>query len=482
MVFSSITFLFYFLPFLLIIYYFTGRSNLILLLGSLIFYAWGEIEFVFLLLLSCLINYAFGLLIESKNRSHAKLMLSLGIACNLILIVVFKYAHFILDTINLTFRPIGLCIGPISIDAIHLPLGISFFTFQAISYLVDIYRKDAVLEKNPITVALYISMFPQLIAGPIVRFHTISHALHFRKETWANFARGLQFLIAGLGQKVLIANTVAVPADKIFSLPPESLNAVYSWAGAICYMLQIYFDFAGYSNMAIGLGMMFGFQLPKNFDYPYTSQSITEFWRRWHMTLSGWFRDYLYIPLGGNRKGRARTYANLLIVFFLCGLWHGASWTFVCWGLYHGFFLIVERMGLNATLSRIWKPFSHAYALLVILIGWIIFRSDTIAQALIMSSKMFAFYDIRETVIHLSRFGSCDVIIAIAAGIIFSTPLFYRLYGKCLYILDCFIPSIRKQKDFATGTMEIAGFLLVLLLVLMSLSSMAYNPFIYFRF
>ena len=482
MVFSSITFLFYFLPFLLLIYYLTGRSNLVLLLGSIIFYAWGEIEFVFLLLLSCLINYTFGLLIELNTRLHAKLMLSLGIACNLGLIILFKYAHFMVDTLNFIIGKSDLGIGPISIAPIHLPLGISFFTFQAISYLVDIYRKDAFVEKNPSNVALYISMFPQLVAGPIVRFHTISQALHSRRETIENFTRGLQLLIVGLGQKVLIANTVAVPADKIFSLPPESLNAAYSWVGAICYMLQIYFDFAGYSNMAIGLGLMFGFHFPKNFDYPYTSRSITEFWRRWHMTLSSWFRDYLYIPLGGNRKGRARTYANLLIVFFLCGLWHGASWTFVCWGLYHGLFLIVERMGFNAALNRIWKPFAHVYALFVIIVGWIIFRSDTISQALTMSSKMVDFSGVREALIHLSRFGSFDVIIAIAAGVLFSTPIFYRIYDKCLNIVDRFCPLMRIEKDLAKDTMEIAGFLMVLLLVVMSLSSSAYNPFIYFRF
>lgn len=480
MVFSSISFLFYFLPILLLIYFIAGKSNYILLLSSLVFYAWGEIEFVFLLLLSCLLNYAFGLLIEYGKRFPANLSLSLGIAFNLGLIIFFKYAYFILETVNSFLRHLG--IGPVSLAPVHLPLGISFFTFQAISYLVDIYRKDASAEKNPLTVALYISMFPQLVAGPIVRFRSICSALHARKETCDSFARGVQFLIVGLGQKVLIANTVAVSADQIFALPPESLNALFSWAGALCYMLQIYFDFAGYSNMAIGLGLIFGFHFPKNFDYPYISRSITEFWHRWHMTLSGWFRDYLYIPLGGNKRGRTRTYVNLLIVFFLCGLWHGASWTFVCWGLYHGFFLIVERMGFNAVLNRTWRPVSHAYTLFVVLIGWIFFRADTLAQSWGIISSMFNFSGVREALVQLGRYGANDVVIAIAAGVLFSTPLPSKIYEKCLFILKGVGPSMGIPRDLVTGTLEIAGYLLVLGLVIMSLSSHAYNPFIYFRF
>jgi alginate O-acetyltransferase complex protein AlgI len=480
MVFSSITFLFYFLPILLIVYFMGGRSNLILLLGSLIFYAWGEMEFVSLMLLSCLCNYILALLMEYGKRFPAKLTLSLGIACNLGPLLFFKYAQFISETLNLFLRCFG--VGPVSIDPVHLPIGISFFTFKAISYLVDVYKKDAVAEKNPLTVALYISMFPQLLAGPIVRLPSIHRALHARKETWDGFSRGVQLLIVGLGQKVLIANTLAVPADQIFALPPESLNAIYSWAGAVCYMLQIYFDFAGYSNMAIGLGLMFGFHFPENFNHPYISRSITEFWRRWHMTLSSWFRDYLYIPLGGNQRGRVRTYVNLLIVFFLCGLWHGASWTFVCWGFYHGFFLIIERMGVSAVLSRIWKPFAHAYALFVVLIGWVIFRADTLSQALDMISSMLNFSGSREALVELGRFGANDALIAIIAGVLYSTPVPSAIYEKCLFSLKEFGTSIRFPRKLATGTMEIAGYLLVFGLVVMSLSSEAYNPFIYFRF
>lgn len=483
MVFSSITFLFYFLPILLVIYFLGGRSNLILLLASLIFYAWGEMEFVSLMLLSCLCNYLLGLLIEYGKRFPAKLMLSLGIACNLGPLLFFKYAHFFSETLNSLIGCFGCFgVGTVSIDPVHLPIGISFFTFKAISYLVDVYRKNVVAEKNPLTLALHISMFPQLLAGPIVRLPSIHRALHARKETWDGFSRGVQLLIVGLAQKVLVANTVAVPADQIFALPPESLNAIYAWAGAVCYMLQIYFDFAGYSNMAIGLGLMFGFHFPENFNYPYISRSITEFWRRWHMTLSSWFRDYLYIPLGGNKRGRVRTYVNLLIVFFLCGLWHGANWTFVCWGFYHGLFLIIERMGVNAVLSRIWKPFAHAYALFVVLIGWIIFRADTISQALNMISSMLNFSGTGEALVQLGRFGAYDALIAILAGVLYATLAPSSIYKNCLSGLKDLGISIRFPGQLTTGTVEIAGYLLIFGMVVMSLSSDAYNPFIYFRF
>jgi len=342
-VFSSVTFVFYFLPLVLVAYLLLPARNIVLLFASLVFYAWGETYFIAVLMVSIGLNYLFGILIEkSYDEKRRTTALFLGLGADLGLLCLFKYLNFIADNLNVFLSTGGY--APIEIHHIHLPLGISFFTFQAMSYLVDVYRRTVPAERNIFNLGLYIAMFPQLVAGPIVRFNQIADQLHKRSVTTDAFSLGVRRFVVGLGQKMLIANILAVPADAIFAVPSEGLTPAIAWLGVVAYTLQIYFDFAGYSNMAIGLGHMFGFTLPENFNYPYIAQSITEFWRRWHISLSRWFRDYLYIPLGGNRKGSYRTYANLFVVFFLCGLWHGASWNFVVWGLFHGFFLVVERV------------------------------------------------------------------------------------------------------------------------------------------
>ncbi|MGD8365986.1 MAG: MBOAT family O-acyltransferase, partial [Desulfobacterales bacterium] len=319
MLFSSIIFLFQFLPLCLLLYFLAGKRlrNLLLLIASLVFYAWGESYYVLLMLVSILVNYLCGLMIDRyRGRQAARGFLIAAIAFNVLSISVFKYANFLVDNLNTLLSQIGA--GPIELAPIHLPIGISFFTFQAMSYAVDVYRRDAPVQRNPLNIGLYIALFPQLIAGPIIRYHNIAAQLIRRRVRLDDLSYGIERFVVGLGKKVLIANQVAIIADQVFSFPYETLTPGVAWLGVLCYTLQIYFDFSGYSDMAIGLGRMFGFHFLENFNYPYISRSIREFWRRWHISLSSWFRDYLYIPLGGNHRGPLRTYLNLLIVFFLC--------------------------------------------------------------------------------------------------------------------------------------------------------------------
>lgn len=375
MLFSSIIFLFQFLPLCLLLYFLAGKRlrNLLLLIASLVFYAWGESYYVLLMLVSILVNYICGLMIDRyRGRQAARGFLIAAIAFNVLSISVFKYANFLVDNLNTVLSQIGA--GPIELAPIHLPIGISFFTFQAMSYAVDVYRRDASVQRNPLNIGLYIALFPQLIAGPIIRYHDIAAQLIRRRVRLDDLSYGIERFVVGLGKKVLIANQVAIIADQVFSFPYETLTPGVAWLGVLCYTLQIYFDFSGYSDMAIGLGRMFGFHFLENFNYPYISRSIREFWRRWHISLSSWFRDYLYIPLGGNHKGPLRTYLNLLIVFFLCGLWHGAGWNFVIWGLLHGLFLVIERLGFEKILNRCWSPLRYLYVMLVVCTGWVFFE------------------------------------------------------------------------------------------------------------
>ncbi|MGA2868947.1 MAG: MBOAT family O-acyltransferase, partial [Verrucomicrobiota bacterium] len=338
MIFSSPIFLLLFLPVVLTVYALLPglrAKNLWLLLTSLVFYAWGEVIFIFLLLASTLLNYFFGLWVDrTEDVGRRKLAVGIAVAANVGLLAFFKYADFAVASLNsmLTFAGVS----PFPQPHILLPIGISFFTFHAISYVVDIYRRKWKAARDPKDVALYIFFFPQLIAGPILRWNAIAPQLAERRMSGDEFAEGIRRFAGGLAKKMLIANALAVPADQIFALPATQLSPAVAWFGLICYTLQIYFDFSGYSDMAIGMGKMFGFKFMENFNFPYTAQSIRDFWRRWHISLSTWFRDYLYIPLGGNRVSGARNNLNLVTVFFLCGLWHGASWTFVIWGLYHG--------------------------------------------------------------------------------------------------------------------------------------------------
>src|SRR6185436_9027443 len=310
-------------------------------------------------------------------------------AVNLASLAFFKYAGFLAANLNALLGATGL--GAVPVPAVVLPIGISFFTFHAISYVVDVYRRDAVAQKGPVEAALYLLLFPQLIAGPIIRYRDIAAQLTARVVDLDGFATGVRRFVVGLGKKMLIANIVAVPADRLFALPAGELTAAHAWLAASCYTLQIYFDFSGYSDMAIGLAQLFGFRFKENFNYPYVSQSIQEFWRRWHISLSAWFRDYLYVPLGGNRVAPGRVYLNLVTVFFLCGLWHGASWTFVVWGLYHGAFLVLERLGLAAWLGRMPRALRHVYALLVVMVGWVFFRAESLSAAAGLLQAMAGF-------------------------------------------------------------------------------------------
>jgi alginate O-acetyltransferase complex protein AlgI len=483
MVFSSIIFLFFFLPITLVVYFVCGRrlKNSLLLFLSLLFYAWGEGFFVLIMLCSIAGNYLAGLLIEKfRERGYSQIFLLFAVLLNLGLLISFKYANFIVDNINL-FLPY-LNLNRIHIDPVHLPIGISFFTFQAMTYVIDVYRKKAPMQKNLINIGLYISLFPQLIAGPIVRYHDIAKQIISRKVNLDGFSKGVERFIYGLGKKVLIANALAVPADKIFSIPPDGLTFGLAWFGIICYTLQIYFDFSGYSDMAIGLGRMFGFRFLENFNYPYISRSIREFWQRWHISLSNWFRDYLYIPLGGNRKGALRTYANLLIVFFLCGLWHGASWNFVIWGMIHGLFLVIERAGLESLLKQLWLPLRYVYTLLVVVTAWVFFRVETLTHAIYYLLAMFGFAKGDGIAYHTDLYLDNEVKLVLITGIIFSAPVLPYLKQ----VKENYAESINNTSAFWTESLSAFSSLIFLILILlgsiMSLAAGSYNPFIYFRF
>ena len=445
-----------------------------LLFASLFFYAWGEIQFVFVIVIPCVLNYGIGRFVADEDEAVRKSALAFGVVANLSILAFFKYTAFFATIIN---DLAGIFGAPtLGVTDFHLPLGISFFTFQAMSYLIDVYRDRERVEKNPINLALYIALFPQLIAGPIVRYHTIAQQIKSREHSLDSFVQGIKIFVIGLAQKVLIANTVAVTADKIFSMPESELGFFTAWLGAISYTIQIYFDFGGYSNMAIGLGLMLGFRFPVNFNYPYVANSITEFWRRWHMTLSRWFKDYLYIPLGGNRNGVVRTYLNLWIIFFLCGLWHGASWTFVIWGCYHGAFMVMERVLLLDILNKLWRPLQHIYTLFVVVVGWVLFRCESFGQALNFFRAMAGLNAGSE--IHIRELLPNDVVLALSIGMLASMPVL----PYAISLMNKKQNGETEQFSFlrATGTFLVLSMLF--LGVTMTLASGAYNPFIYFRF
>jgi Predicted membrane protein involved in D-alanine export len=464
MIFSSTIFLFIFLPITLLVYYaipkkFIPAKNAVLLVASIIFYAWGEPKNILLMALSIICNYAFGLGIEKcigyKNEAGKKAILILSLLYNLGLLFFYKYFNFVTG---------GL------FEYIVLPIGISFFTFQIMSYTIDVYRGNVGAQHSLIKLGLYISLFPQLIAGPIVRYIDIDTQLTTRSYDLDKVFKGISRFIMGLTKKVLISNTVAALADTAFSIGP-GLNAATAWLGAVCYTLQIYYDFSGYSDMAIGLGHMLGFDFLENFNYPYISASVQEFWRRWHISLSSWFRDYLYIPLGGNRKGKARTYINLIIVFACTGIWHGAAWTFLIWGLYHGFFLIIERAGFGNILKKLPRFVGRIYTLLAVLIGWVLFRADTLGDAINYIGAMFNFsnFGLARAAAQLDNITG----LAIILGIIFSAPL---------------LPWLRKKLESVEGgrtsayILNTAGCIGLFILSVVFLTGSDYNPFIYFRF
>jgi alginate O-acetyltransferase complex protein AlgI len=479
MVFSSVFFLFLFLPAALAGYYLipTVRlKNLWLLLASLWFYAWGELRYLPLLFTSIVLNFAFGLLIARfpKGSRPRFLALALAVAVNLGLLVYFKYWCFLLGNLNPIFKGLG---HPLAIPSIPLPLGISFFTFHALSYLIDVARGQVEVQKSPFRLALYISLFPQLVAGPIIRYGHVAQELGQRRHTWEDSAYGVYRFVVGLAKKVLIANVVGAVADTCFALPSASLTPAQAALGALCYTLQIYYDFSGYSDMAIGLGRLFGFHFRENFELPYWSTSLTDFWKRWHISLTSWFRDYLYVPLTGNQfwVPAWRVYLAIFIVFLLCGFWHGASWTFVAWGVLHGLGLIAERAALLKWLARLPAPLQRLYALLLVVAGWILFRSRSFAQA----ASYFGTLASGRGWLHAGRGELAAVIsaegwLAIAVGVLAATPLLRRLAARVL---------VRQGDDgFCARPAGVAVLASLLLLSAMKLASGSFNPFIYYRF
>jgi alginate O-acetyltransferase complex protein AlgI len=480
MLFSSTVFLFGFLPVVLTVALAlrsVAARNVWLLLASLLFYAWGELAYTAILLASVAFNYCMGLAVE-RVRGSARSARVLGVAVvgNLALLGGFKYANFAVDNWNALAAASGL--PGVELAPIHLPIGISFFTFQALSYVVDVHRGDAPVERDPLRVGLYIALFPQLIAGPIVRFAQVAGALRERHATLEDLSAGARRFVVGLGKKVLIANTIAVPVDRIYALPPDELSASLAWAAAAGYALQILFDFSGYSDMAIGLGRMLGFRFPENFRFPYAADSIREFWRRWHISLSSWFRDYLYIPLGGSRVSPLRTARNLMLVFLLCGLWHGASWNFVIWGALHGGFLALERGSFGAVLSRLPAGLRHLYVVGVVLVAWVFFRAETLDLAAAHLGAMVGL-GAREAASFplLSALLTADVVLASLVGVLASTPLF-ALLAERLETAMATTPALRS----AGGLVRFGGLAVLLVGCAMSIAAGTHDPFIYFRF
>ena len=464
MIFSSMFFLWIFLPLTFAGYFVAGKKlkNVFLLFMSLFFYAWGEPVYILLMLVSILFNYVMARLITSHEKQR-KGLLATTVIVNLLLLGYYKYFDFFVSSIGNVFGLEYESIG------IALPIGISFFTFQALSYVVDVYRGECEAEKNILVVALYISFFPQLIAGPIVKYKDIAAQIKERCTTIDGMAYGVRRFLFGLGKKVIVSNLLAQTVDKIIGLEINDITGTMAWIVAIFYALQIYYDFSGYSDMAIGLGKMFGFDIKENFDYPYISKSIQEFWNRWHISLSSWFKDYLYIPLGGNRKGAIRTYINLGIVFFTTGLWHGASWNFIIWGLYHGFFRVLERLGFHRVLKKS-SVFSHIYTMLVVMIGWLFFRITDMTQAFMYVKRMVLPWIYTHSNYTILELVDKRVFVVAALAILGSGPL--QQYLKKSGIAE-------RYKD---SKVEIAYCAVLAIVCISLLASNSYNPFIYFRF
>ncbi|WP_131973211.1 MBOAT family O-acyltransferase [Exiguobacterium sp. s166] len=462
MLFSSTIFLFLFLPTVLIVYYLLPRSfrNGWLLVASLFFYAFGEPRFALLMLLSVGINYFFALFVDVyRHRIGVKWIMFSMIAVNLGLLGWFKYSGFFVQSVNKTFH------ADFFVPEIVLPLGISFYTFHAMSYVIDIYKEKEAVQKNPLDLALYIAFFPQLVAGPIVRYNTIASQIESRQETVSDFSKGVRRFIIGLSKKLILANGCGQVADAIFDM--KDLSMGLAWIGIIAYALQIYFDFSGYSDMAIGLALMFGFHFLENFNYPYISKSVSEFWRRWHISLGSWFRDYVYIPLGGNRVSPWRQYRNLGIVWMLTGLWHGASWTFVAWGVYYGIWIMLEKAFLGKLLARV-PVLATVWTLVLVLVGWVFFRSETFPEAITYIQAMFmpdVLWDDRASY-QLVQNG---VILALAC--LAATPIPKRIGER-------FVQSSGKIGQ----TLQYGYAMVLLFLATSALVASTFNPFIYFRF
>ena len=468
MLFSSVVFLFTFLPVVLILYYVLPEKfrNPVLLIASLVFYAWGEPVYIFLMILSILFNYFSGLDIARnlENERMAKRSLIFNIIVNIAILGFFKYEGFVLDSLNAVL-PVHISYHPLA-----LPIGISFYTFQILSYIIDVYRKNVKAQKNLLNFALYVTMFPQLIAGPIVQYADVEEQLANRNLSWNKFGEGCMYFIRGLAKKVLLANTSGMIFTEVTGLGKGNVSVLTAWFGAFAYMFQIYFDFSGYSDMAVGLGKMFGFEFCRNFYYPYTAESITDFWRRWHISLSSWFRDYVYIPLGGNRVSKIRHICNLLIVWLLTGLWHGAAWNFVAWGLYYGVILIIEKYILSSVLEKLPGFIRHIYSIVLVVIGWVLFFSSSFGQAAGYIGRMFGF-GVNGIVDWESLYLLTTNLVLWLILIIGSTPLVDVRYRYML----------RNRKG---NTTIINGIVYVLMFILCVayLVTETYNPFLYFRF
>jgi alginate O-acetyltransferase complex protein AlgI len=482
MVFSSLTFLYLFLPIILLLNFSIRKEfkNGLLLIASIIFYAWGGVSYTALLLVSIILNFVFGKLIHKNLENRlSRTYLTIGVIINLGFLGVFKYGNFIIENLNSLFETTGITLS-ITDPGIILPIGISFYTFQALSYLIDVFKRKTPVQNRIIDLALYISLFPQLIAGPIVRYNDIANQLSSRKNNRSNFVSGIERFVIGLGKKVLIANQFALLADTAFNMAPQELSTFVAWAGIVAYSLQIYFDFSGYSDMAIGLGRMFGFEFLENFNFPYIAKSIREFWLRWHISLSNWFRDYLYIPLGGNRKGKTRTYLNLLIVFFVTGIWHGASWNFVAWGMMHGFFMILEKIGFDKILKKFWFPIRHIYTIFVVMMAWVLFRANDFYHAWGYFKALFSYQDVSSNFDILHIFLNNEIYIALVIAVLSSTRIWVIFYEKAKFLSN--ESSVFKYVKLVWPFAVISFVVFVMLMSTNNLVANSYNPFIYFRF
>ena len=473
MVFSSLLFLFIYLPVILVVYYVAPRKirNLILFLGSLVFYAWGEPVYVCLMLFSTLVDFIHGLLVErfqSRGQTRrAKGAVASSVIINLGLLGFFKYSDFLVANVN------ALLGTSIPLLRLPLPIGISFYTFQTMSYTIDIYRGEARAQHNILDFGTYVALFPQLIAGPIVRYGTAADQLTHRRETVDSFAGGVQRFVVGLGKKVLLANTIGLVWSGIQELPVEQMPALTAWLGLLAFGFQIYFDFSGYSDMAIGLGNMFGFHFHDNFQYPYESKSITEFWRRWHISLGTWFKEYVYIPLGGNRKGLGKQIRNIAIVWALTGIWHGASWNFLLWGVYFGILLMMEKLFLLPYLRKAPSWVSHVYTLLAVLFGWLLFAFESLPQGLGFLKAMFGGFGagfVNGDAVYL-LYTNATLMIILVVG---STQLPKRLLAKAMELLQ--------RHENAAVLLQNIGLVAIFLISTAYLVDATYNPFLYFRF
>lgn len=463
MVFSSIIFLFYFLPIVLLIYYIVPNKfkNIILLISSLIFYAYGEPKNIIIMITSIILTYIFGILISKANKKiNKKIILTLAIILNVAILIYFKYINFIIENINLYLNK--------KIDLINviLPIGISFYTFQMLSYLIDVYKEKVKVQKNLIKLATYVSLFPQLVAGPIVRYSQIEKQLNNRRHTFEKFSLGVRKFVLGLGKKVLLANVLAILIENF--LKCQTKDTLYYWLYGISNMLQIYFDFSGYSDMAIGLGKMFGFDFPENFNYPYIANTITDFWRRWHISLSTWFKDYIYIPLGGNKVSKIKWLRNILIVWILTGLWHGAKWNFVIWGLYFGIILIIEKIFLSKYLEKMPKIISKIYTLLIVMISFIIFSGTSKIEIIENLKGLIGLGNIKNTSIE-SLYYLKSYLIVLIISIIGSTKIPKKI-------------ATNKKIEKIINIIEPIYLLIILIISTSYIVDGSYNPFIYFRF